>query len=138
MKAAKAESKAAKANQDDERMTAATALIAGAEEDLATARALLKWQEQEQEAREAEVSMAKSALDLAEARRDIARVRLLSQENAPSVEKYDLSDFESNVAKRQKEHETASRKAREKMARVDKLKVDWERLAKNVDIAETE
>jgi len=138
MKAAKAESKAAKANQDDERMTAATARIAGAGEDLETAKALRKWKTQEQEARVAEVSMAKSALDLAEAKRDIARVRLLSQENTPSSGKYDVNDFERNVAKRQKEYDAASRKAREKMAKADKLKIDWDRVAENVELVEAE
>jgi len=138
MKAAEAEQKAAKANQDEERTTAATARITGTKEDLETAKALRKWKAQEQEARQAEVAMAKSALDLAEATRDAARMRLLIREDVPSAKKYDLADLDREVAKRQKEYDSASRKARDKMARVDKLKADWNQLAKNVDFAATE
>lgn len=138
MKAAKAESKAAKANQDSERETVATARIAGANEDLLTAKALLKWKAQEQEAREAQVAMAKSELDMAEANRDLARLRLLTQEAAPSFDKYDLGEFERSAEKRKKELDAASRKAQDKLAKLDKLKSEWDRLAKNIDLTETE
>jgi hypothetical protein len=117
---AKAEQKAAKANQDEERTTAATARVTGAREDLQTAKALRKWKAQEGEARQAEVAMEKSALDLAEAKRDAA------------------ADFERSVANRQKEYDAASRKAQDKMAKVDQLEVDWSRLARNVGFATTE
>ena len=134
LKAAKAELKAAKANVDENRSTAAAAQIAGAEEDLETSRALRKWKEQEREAQEARVAMAKSALDLAEARRDLARVSLLKSESAPSAEKYDIDEFEKSVAKRQKEYDSANGKAIEKTARVDKAKAAWDRIAKNVEL----
>jgi len=138
LKAAKAELKAAKANQDDERTTAATAMIAGAEEDQETAKALRRWKNQEQEARQAEVAMAKSAVDLAEAERDLARVRLLNKEQLPSAKKYELSDFESNVVKRRKELDVAGDKAKDKLAKLDKLKSEWDQLAKNLDLGEVE
>ena len=138
LNAAKAELKAAKANQDDERITAATARIAGAEEDIKTAKALRTWKAQEQEARQAEVAMTKSALDLAEANRDLARVRLLKQENATAGQKYDLADLERNASKQQKNYDGASRKAGDKIAKIDKAKADWDRLAKNIDLTGTE
>ena len=131
LKAAKAETKAAKANQDQERMTMAGTLTGGAEEDVETAKRLRKWKEQEQKAMEAEVRMAKSALDLAEANRDLARLRLLVEAGAPSASKYDPGEFESSVAKRQKELDKASRDASAQAAKVGPLKAQWERVARN-------
>lgn len=138
LKAAEAELKAAKANQDSERSAAADAGIAGAKADLATVKALRDWKMQEQKARQAEVAVAKSAVDLAEANRDLARVRLLKQANAPSGEKYDPGEIERTVSKRQKEYDDANRKASAAIAKIDKLKLDWDRLAKNTGVAESE
>lgn len=138
IKAAKAEQKAATANQDELRMTSAAARVASDQEDIETAKALRKWKAQEQEARQAEVAMMKSALDLAEARRDAARVQLLANENTPSSDKYDPAEFAKSVSKRQTEFDAAARKARDKMAKTDKLKTDWDRLAKNLPIAPAE
>ena len=106
-------------------------LTGGAEEDVETAKRLRKWKEQEQKAKEAEVRMAKSALDLAEANRDLARLRLLVEAGAPSAGKYDLGEFESSVAKRQKELDKASRDASTQAAKVGPLKAQWERVARN-------
>ena len=116
------------------RMTAAAARVTGANEDLETAKAFRKWKDQEQETRQAEVAMAKAGLDLAEAKRDLARVSLLREHNASSGMKYKVEELESNVEKRRKEFDGAARKGRDKAVKLDGLKAEWERLAKNVSL----
>ena len=138
LKAAKAESKAAKANRDQERMTAAGARKVGAEEDLKTANALIKWKREEQKLREAEVKAAKSAVDLAEAQREMARLRLLSEANAAVAAKYDSPDFEENARKRLIEYDKTVAKVQEKATSVEKLKAAWYALARHENLSETE
>lgn len=129
LKAAKAEVKAAKANQDGERLLAAEAVLTAAELDERAAKQFLKWKKREREAREAEAKMAATALDLAESRRDLARVELLVRQGAPAAVKYDLSDLAGAVRKRQKDHESASRKAAAAGHELEALKQEWLRLA---------
>ncbi len=129
LKAAKAEVKAAKANQDAERLAAAEAVLRSAERDKRTAKQFLEWKEYERETRQAEEKMAATALDLSEARRDLARAELLVRSQVPAAGKYDVADLAKTVRKRQTEYDSASRKAGSKALELAKLERQWLRLA---------
>lgn len=49
-----------------------------------------------------------------------------------------LASVKTNVAKRRKELDVAGDKAKVRLAKLDKSKSDWERLAKNLDLREAE
>ncbi len=130
LKAAEAEVKAAKANKDVERLAAAEALLKSAERAKKTAKQFLQWKEHERETRRAEEKAAAIALDLAEARRDVARAELLVRHRAPAAAKYDVSDLIKAAAKRQAEYDGAARKAASKALELVKLEQEWRRLAR--------
>ena len=130
MKAAEAEKKAAKANQDAARTAAADALHADATIDLDTAKLFKSWKSDELEAVRAAVKFAKSDLDLAESSRDLARVRILIAEKTIFAGQYDAGDYEDTVEKRQKEVEKQRTKATKKQAVADASRVRYERMAK--------
>ena len=130
LKAAEAEVKAAKANQDVERLAAAEAVLTSAERDQRTAKQFLAWKEHERETRQAEEQVAATRLDLAEARRDLARAELLARHHVPAAGKYDISDLAKTVRKRQTEYDNASRKAGAKALELEKLEREWLRLAR--------
>lgn len=138
LKAATAEVKAAEANEDAARREAAAAVLAGAREDLRTAKLLITWQEQEKESAQARVRMAKAGVDLAESRRDVARVRLMQQEKAPGAGKYALADFEKNVSSREKDHGKALRKSETETGKAAKAKAAWEQVSKNEFVPDEE
>ena len=134
LKAAKAEVKAAKANQDVERLTAAEAVLTSAERDQRIAKQFLGWKEHEQETRQAQEKTAATALDLAEARRDLARAELLVRNQLPAASKYDISDLAKTVRKRQTDFDNASRKTGAKVLELEKLEREWLRLARAVGV----
>ncbi len=138
LKAATAEIKAAEANQDTQRREAAAAVLTGAQEDLRTAKLLIAWQDQEKESAQVRIRMAKAAVDLAEARRDAARVQLLKQEKAPGAVKYSPADFEKNVTAREKEHGKAVRKSEAEADKAAKARAAWEKVAKNEFVPDEE
>ena len=129
LKAGKAEVKAAKANQNVERLAAAEAVLTAAERDQRSARQFLQWKEHERETRQAEEKVAATRLDLAEARRDLARAELLIRHRIPAASQYDISDLSKTVRKRQAEFENASRKAAAKALELERLEREWLRLA---------
>lgn len=134
LKAAEAEVKAAKANQDVERLTAAETVLTSAERDQRIARQFLGWKEHERETRQAEEKTAAIALDLAEARRDRARAELLARNQVPAAGKYDISDLSKTVRKRQTEYDNARRKAGAKSVELEKLEREWLALARAVGV----
>ena len=138
LKAATAEIKAAEANEDAQRREEGAVVLAGGREDLRTAKLLLAWQDQEKQAAQAWVGMAKTGVDLAEARRDLARVQLLHQENAPGADKYAPAEFEKIVTKREKEYGKAGRKSETEAGKAAKAKAAWEKVAKNEFVPDAE
>ena len=130
LKAAEAEVKAARANKDGERLAAAEALLKSAERAKKTARQFLEWKQLERETRQAEAKAAALALDLAEARRDVARAQLLARHQAPAAAKYDLAELAKTARKRQAEYEESRRKATSKALGLTKLEGEWRRLAR--------
>ena len=138
LKAATAEIKAAEANEDTQRREAGAAVLTGDRNDLRTAKLLMAWQDQEKEAAQAWVGMAKTGVDLAEARRDLARVQLLHQEKAPGAAKYAPAEFEKIVAKREKENGKAGRKSETEAGKAAKAKAAWEQVAKNEFVPDAE
>ena len=127
LKAAEAEVKAAKANKDVERLAAAEAVLASAERDQRTAKQFRKWKEHERDTRQTEEKAAASALDLAEARPDLARAELLVRNQVPAAGKYDISDLAGAVRKRQEEYDSARRRVESKALELEKLEREWRR-----------
>ncbi len=72
-------------------------MLTSAERDLRIAKQFLGWKEHERETRQAEEKTTATALDLAEARRDLARAELLVRNQLPAASKYDISDLAKTV-----------------------------------------
>lgn len=125
LKAAEAEVKAAKANQDVKRLAAAETVLTSAKRDQRSAKQFLAWKKHERETRQAEEKVAATRLDLAEARRDLARAELLARHHVPAAGKYDISDLAKTVRKRQTEYDNVSRKTGSKVLELEKLEREW-------------
>ncbi len=130
MKAAAAETKAAKANQDEERLAAAEILRRDARSDLEIAQAFETWKKDERAATRAAVKSAEARLDLAEAQRDHARIERLAAENVPASAKHDYTDSAKRVAKRQSDADKASRRAEKAAATAAKSAAAYDESAR--------
>ncbi|MDH3283813.1 MAG: hypothetical protein OEQ13_03665 [Acidobacteriota bacterium] len=130
MKAATAEAKAAKANQDEDRLAAAEVLGRDAKTDLEVARLFEAWKKDDRASTRAAVKHAEAQLDLAEARRDHARVERLFAEKAAAASKYDSAEYAKRVSKRQGEADKTSRSAEKTAAKAAKSKAAFEAAAK--------
>jgi hypothetical protein len=129
LKAAKAEYKAAEANQDSQRMSKIEKTLEKVKEQIKIAELLVKWKEKEVSARKASVKKAKHAVELTEAKRDLARVSRLVAEKAPSSSKYSEADFEKKVKKAEDDHQKAIDKEKRELLVAEQLKAQYERTA---------
>ena len=68
---------------------------------------LVNWKNKEVKARKAGVKKAKLRLQVAEAKRDLARVSQLVSEKAPSAKKFSMPEYQKRVQKKQKDLEKA-------------------------------
>jgi len=129
LKAAKAEYEAAKANQDEGRMKKAEEGVRRAREVVETVELRIKWKQKVVKAGSAGVKKAKLALDLAEAKRDLARVSRLAMEKVPSAKKYSMKDCQDRVTKIQEKYEAAAKKETREIQDAQQLKAQYEKVA---------
>jgi len=101
LKAAKAEYKAAEANQDAERMSNIEKTREKVKEAIKTAELGVKWREKEVSARKTGVKKAKLGVELSENKRDLARISRLVTEKISSANKYSLADYKNKQKKNQ-------------------------------------
>lgn len=127
-KAAKAEEKAAKANRNESRLQAADQLLAAAKLDHERARAFESWKKAEFEAASKWEDAAEARVDLAEAKRDFTRVRLLAREGAPAAKNYELGEFSRRMLKRQAEYDERAERARRDSREVEGRHQQWTNL----------
>jgi len=130
VKAVKAEYKAAEANQEKERMDKAEKDLKKALETVNLAEMLVKWKSKEVDAQKTAVKKSDLALDLAEVKRDMARVNQLVAEKVPAANKYPASDYERKMKKIQENHKKASDKEKRESLEAEQLKSQYEKMAK--------
>ncbi|UCE54299.1 MAG: hypothetical protein JSV31_02335 [Desulfobacterales bacterium] len=128
-KSAEADLKEAKAAQDSTRIDAAEKVLRNANIELAHAKLLIQWKEKEVDVQAASVEKAKLAVALAEAERDVARVSKLIEQNVPSAQKYNLSDFKTKLDKKHKEYQKALGTETKEIVEAKKLKAEYEKLS---------
>ena len=128
IKAAKAEEKAAKENKDEGRLSKATAVLKTAEEDLKVIKLLVKWKNKEVKARRAGVKKAKLALQVSEAKRDVARVSRLLSERVPSAQKYAIAEYQKRLRDKQEDFANATNAERRDILEAEKSKAEYERI----------
>ena len=128
LKAAKAEYEAAKANQDGERKKKAEEAIGRVRGEVEAAGLLVKWKEMVVKARSAGVKKEKLAMDLAEAKRDLARVSRLAAEKVSSANKYSVKEYEDMVKNTEEKHEAAAKKERGDIQEAEQLKTQYEKM----------
>lgn len=129
LKSAEADLKEAKAAQDSTRIDAAEKVLRNANIELAHAKLLIQWKEKEVDVQAASVEKAKLAVALAEAERDVARVSKLIEQNVPSAQKYNLSDFKTKLDKKHKEYQKALSTETKEIVEAKKLKAEYEKLS---------
>ena len=129
LKASKAEYEAAEAKQEKDRMAHAESMMKKAKEATKKAELLVKWKSKEAKARKAVVDRAKLAVELAEAKRDLARVSRLVEEKVPSASKYPLAEWENKVKKIDEKHQKAVDKEKREALEAEQLKAQYEKAA---------
>ena len=129
LKSAEADLKEAKAAQDSTRIESAEKGLRNAKKELEHARLLIQWKEKEVDVQAAGVEKAKLAAALAEAKRDVARVSKLIDQNVASAQKYNLSDFRAKVDKKRKEYQRALNTEAKEIAEAKKLKSEYEKMS---------
>jgi hypothetical protein len=130
LKAVKAEEKAAKEDHDTDRMYNAGVALIKAQEDVKVANLLVNWKMGIVKARKAGVKKAKSSLELAESKRDLARVTQLAAEKVPSAQKYSLDEYQERVKKKQEEFDKAGIKEKNAVAEAEKAQDEYEQWPK--------
>jgi hypothetical protein len=106
--AAKAERRAAKESENQERMDRAATVLESAQNELRVAKRLVAWKSKVVKARKAGVKKARRRVQLAEAQRDLASVSQLVFESAPSAKKFSMQKYQNRVKRKQEEYENAT------------------------------
>jgi hypothetical protein len=126
LKAAEAEQKAAEAAQDEVRISKAKRGLLRAEEAIKPARLRVKWKQRANDARKAGVRRAKLALEIAETKRDMARIDRLVLENVPTSKQYSRPDYEAKLKRVQQDHMKAVEKEKREIAATAELRAQYE------------
>jgi hypothetical protein len=129
LKAAKAEYKAAEANQDAERMSNIEKTREKVKEAIKTAELRVKWREKEVSARKTGVKKTKLGVELSENKRDLARISRLVTEKISSASKYSLTDYKNKQKKNQEDYQKAVDKEKREMLEAEQLKAQYEKRA---------
>ena len=130
VKAAKAEETAAKENQDAGRMAKAATVLKTAQENLKATKLLVKWKNREVTARKAGVKKAKLAVQVSEAKRDLARVSRLISENVPAAKKYTIAEYQKKLKEKQTDYDRATTAEERELLAAKKSKVEYDQIAK--------
>ena len=131
LKAVEAEIKAAKENQDEDRLRTAESSHPSARKNFEIAELLVNWKKSIVKTQKAAKKRAEVELDIAELKRDLARVSLMVSEKVPSAEKYSVDGYEKSLQKKTKELNKSIRSEERMMWEAEKLKADYERSASN-------
>ena len=126
LKAAEAENKAAEAAQDEVRISKAKQGLLRAEEAIKPARLQVKWKQKAHDARKAGARKAKLALEIAETKRDMARIDRLVLENVPTSKKYSRPDYEAKLKRVQQDYMKAVEKEKSEIAATVELRAQYE------------
>lgn len=126
LKAASNERNAAAADQNPDRLSAADQMVRSATSGHERAARLVRWKERELRVSGLAVALSAADLELADAKRDLARVSLIVTEQVPSAKKYSVAQREKQVSKAHKDYQKAATKVEQAKAESDQLRIEWE------------
>ncbi|UCG12661.1 MAG: hypothetical protein JSU72_19650 [Deltaproteobacteria bacterium] len=129
LKAAEAEHKAAEAAQDGDRLSKAKQSVERAKDAVKPAELLVKWRQKAFDASKAGVRKAKLALEVAETKRDMARIDRLVLEGVPTSKKYSRPDYEAKLKRVQQDHMKAIEREKREMSAAEQLRAQYEKAA---------
>jgi hypothetical protein len=126
LKAAEAEHKAAEAAQDGDRLAKAKQSVERAKEAIKPAELLVKWRQKAFDASKTTVRKAKLTLEIAETKRDMARIDRLVLEGVTTSKKYSRPDYEAKLKRVQQDYMKTIEREKREISAAEQLRAQYE------------